>query len=105
MSTDPYRERRLALDDPRIEPLQERIHAARGHDWQPACGQCYDKAYEYLETDDILAAPLTGTGRDRMLDQMIASGRYREAFMPDGERVAIHIETERIALDIREGKS
>jgi hypothetical protein len=43
------------LDDPRIEPLQKRLHATRGHDWEPACGACFDEAFRYIQTSDVLA--------------------------------------------------
>lgn len=52
-----------------------------------------------MELNGIQTAALRAEnpGRESMLDELIASGRYREAFMPSGERVAVHIATEQAA--------
>lgn len=44
------------------------------------------------------------SGRDLALDGLIASGFYREAFTPSGERVAIHIEIEALASGTAPGQ-
>lgn len=43
------------------------------------------------------------SARDESIDALIASGRYREAFMPDGERVAVDIAAMEAAIGGADG--
>jgi hypothetical protein len=83
---------RLSLDDPRIEPLRRRIHDAKGHDWEPPCGQCFDAAYQYLEAADVLST--TTQTADEMREKMLGSGYVRidkttDSYVIDIDDVAV----------------
>jgi hypothetical protein len=63
----------------------------------PAIPGRYVRIGDEKRTACATHADVTNEERESALDTLIASGYYREAFMPNGDRVAIHIANERIA--------